>query len=55
MASRHGGGGGAIVNLSSVAARVGSPGEYVDYAAAKGAVDALTLGLSKDVARKVSG
>ena len=38
--------------MSSVAARVGSPGEYVDYAAAKGAVDALTLGLSKEVAEE---
>jgi NAD(P)-dependent dehydrogenase (short-subunit alcohol dehydrogenase family) len=50
MSTRRGGPGGAIVNVSSVAARVGSPGEYVDYAAAKGAVDALTLGLSKEVA-----
>jgi NAD(P)-dependent dehydrogenase (short-subunit alcohol dehydrogenase family) len=50
MSTRRGGAGGAIVNVSSVAARVGSPGEYVDYAAAKGAVDALTLGLSKEVA-----
>lgn len=52
MSTRHGGTGGAIVNVSSVAARVGSPGEYVDYAAAKGAVDALTLGLSKEVAEE---
>jgi len=52
MSTRHGGAGGAIVNVSSVAARVGSPGEYVDYAAAKGAVDALTLGLSKEVAEE---
>lgn len=52
MSMRHGGAGGAIVNVSSVAARVGAPGEYVDYAAAKGAVDALTLGLSKEVAEE---
>jgi NAD(P)-dependent dehydrogenase (short-subunit alcohol dehydrogenase family) len=52
MSTRHGGAGGAIVNVSSVAARVGSPGEYVDYAAAKGAVDAITLGLSKEVAEE---
>jgi NAD(P)-dependent dehydrogenase (short-subunit alcohol dehydrogenase family) len=50
MSTRRGGAGGAIVNVSSAAARVGSPGEYVDYAAAKGAVDSLTLGLSKEVA-----
>lgn len=50
MSTRHGGKGGAIVNVSSVAARLGSPGEYVDYAAAKGAVDTLTIGLSKEVA-----
>jgi NAD(P)-dependent dehydrogenase (short-subunit alcohol dehydrogenase family) len=52
MSTRRGGPGGAIVNVSSVAARVGSPGEYVDYAAAKGAIDALTLGLSKEVAEE---
>ena len=52
MSTRHGGPGGAIVNVSSVAARVGSPGEYVDYAATKGAVDSLTLGLSKEVAEE---
>jgi NAD(P)-dependent dehydrogenase (short-subunit alcohol dehydrogenase family) len=52
MSTKHGGSGGSIVNVSSVAARVGSPGEYVDYAAAKGAVDALTLGLSKEVAEE---
>lgn len=50
MSSRRGGAGGAIVNVSSVAARVGSPGEYVDYAASKGAIDTLTLGLSREVA-----
>ena len=50
MSFRHGGGGGAIVNVSSAAARLGSPGEYVDYAASKGAVDTLTLGLAREVA-----
>ena len=49
MSSRHGGSGGAIVNVSSGAARLGSPNEYVDYAASKGAVDTLTIGLSKEV------
>ena len=50
MSTRHGGTGGAIINLSSVAARIGAPAMYVDYAAAKGAIDTLTLGLSKEVA-----
>jgi NAD(P)-dependent dehydrogenase (short-subunit alcohol dehydrogenase family) len=50
MSTRHGGKGGAIVNISSVAATVGSPGEYVDYAASKGAIDTFTVGLSKEVA-----
>lgn len=50
MSTRHGGGGGAIVNVSSAASRLGSPDEYVDYAASKGAVDSLTLGLAKEVA-----
>lgn len=50
MSTRHGGAGGAIVNVSSVAARAGSPGEYVDYAASKGAVDTFTIGLAKEVA-----
>ncbi|PRX49173.1 NAD(P)-dependent dehydrogenase (short-subunit alcohol dehydrogenase family) [Prauserella shujinwangii] len=50
MSTRYGGAGGAIVNVSSVAARLGSPGEYVDYAASKGAVDTLTVGLSREVA-----
>jgi len=50
MSVRHGGQGGAIVNVSSVAARTGSPGEYVDYAASKGAVDTLTVGLAQEVA-----
>ena len=49
MSTRYGGTGGAIVNLSSAAARLGSPGEYVDYAAAKAAVDTLTIGLSREV------
>ncbi|MCH9647363.1 MAG: SDR family oxidoreductase [Deltaproteobacteria bacterium] len=50
MSTRHGGGGGAIVNVSSAAARLGSPGEYVDYAASKGAVDTFTVGLAQEVA-----
>jgi NAD(P)-dependent dehydrogenase (short-subunit alcohol dehydrogenase family) len=50
MSTRHGGRGGAIVNVSSMASRLGSPGEYVDYAASKGAIDALTIGLAKEVA-----
>ncbi|QMU79565.1 SDR family oxidoreductase [Streptacidiphilus sp. PB12-B1b] len=50
MSTRYGGRGGAIVNVSSAASRLGSPHEYVDYAASKGAVDTLTLGLSKEVA-----
>ena len=50
MSTRHGGSGGSIVNLSSAAARLGSPGQYVDYAAAKGAVDAFTVGMAKEVA-----
>jgi NAD(P)-dependent dehydrogenase (short-subunit alcohol dehydrogenase family) len=50
MSSKHGGRGGAIVNVSSAAARLGSPGEYVDYAASKGAIDTLTIGLSREVA-----
>ncbi|HTH78332.1 MAG TPA: SDR family oxidoreductase [Ramlibacter sp.] len=50
MSTRHGGEGGAIVNVSSAASRLGSPGQYVDYAAAKGAIDAFTLGLAKEVA-----
>ncbi len=50
MSSRHGGAGGAIVNVSSAASRLGSAGEYVDYAASKGAVDTLTIGLAREVA-----
>lgn len=50
MSTRHGGTGGAIVNVSSAAAYLGSPGEYVDYAATKAAVDTLTIGLGKELA-----
>ena len=50
MSPKHGGAGGAIVNLSSAAARLGSPGEYVDYAASKGAIDSFTVGLAKELA-----
>ena len=50
MSTRYGGAGGSIVNLSSMAARLGAPGEYVDYAASKGAVDTITVGLAKEVA-----
>jgi len=50
MSTRHGGQGGAIVNVSSMAARLGAPNEYVDYAASKGAIDSMTIGLSKEVA-----
>ena len=52
MTSKHGGKGGTIINLSSAAARLGSPGQYVDYAAAKGAIDAFTLGLAREVANE---
>ena len=50
MSTKHGGKGGSIVNLSSVAARVGAPGQYVDYASSKGAIDTFNLGLAKEVA-----
>ncbi len=50
MSTRHGGSGGVIVNVSSVASRLGSPNEYVDYAASKGAIDSMTVGLAKEVA-----
>jgi NAD(P)-dependent dehydrogenase (short-subunit alcohol dehydrogenase family) len=50
MSPRHGGKGGSIVNVSSVASRLGSAGEYVDYAASKGALDTFTIGLAKEVA-----
>jgi NAD(P)-dependent dehydrogenase (short-subunit alcohol dehydrogenase family) len=52
MSTARGGRGGAIVNVSSGAARLGSPGEYVDYAASKGAVDTLTIGLAREVAEE---
>jgi NAD(P)-dependent dehydrogenase (short-subunit alcohol dehydrogenase family) len=52
MSTRYGGDGGAIVNVSSGAARIGSPNEYIDYAASKGAIDTLTLGLAKEVAEE---
>jgi NAD(P)-dependent dehydrogenase (short-subunit alcohol dehydrogenase family) len=52
MSTRHGGSGGAIVNVSSGAARGGSPGEYIDYAASKGAIDTLTIGLAREVAQE---
>lgn len=50
MSPKHGGHGGSIVNVSSAASRIGSPGQYVDYASAKGAIDTFTLGLAKEVA-----
>jgi len=50
MSTAHGGVGGVIVNLSSAAARLGSPGEYIDYAASKGAIDTMTIGLAREVA-----
>lgn len=50
MSTKHGGAGGAIVNISSRAARLGSPNEYVDYAASKGAIDSFTIGLAREVA-----
>jgi NAD(P)-dependent dehydrogenase (short-subunit alcohol dehydrogenase family) len=50
MSTQHGGGGGSIVNVSSRAAVLGAPGEYVDYAASKAALDVLTLGLAREVA-----
>lgn len=52
LSTKHGGAGGAIVNVSSGAARLGSPGEYVDYAASKGAIDTLTIGLAGEVAQE---
>jgi len=52
MSIKHGGQGGAIVNVSSAASRLGSAGEYVDYAASKGAIDTLTIGLSREVAEE---
>jgi NAD(P)-dependent dehydrogenase (short-subunit alcohol dehydrogenase family) len=50
MSTRHGGSGGAVVNVSSAAARLGAPGRYVDYAACKGAIDTFTVGLAREVA-----
>lgn len=52
MSTKHGGNGGSIVNVSSAAARLGSAGEYVDYAASKGAIDTMTLGLAREVAEE---
>ena len=52
MSRRHGGAGGSIVNVSSIAATLGAPGEYVDYAASKGAIDTLTIGLAREVAEE---
>jgi NAD(P)-dependent dehydrogenase (short-subunit alcohol dehydrogenase family) len=52
MSTKHGGSGGAIVNVSSGASRLGSPGEYVDYAASKGAIDTFTIGLAQEVAQE---
>jgi NAD(P)-dependent dehydrogenase (short-subunit alcohol dehydrogenase family) len=52
MSTRHGGRGGTIVNVASAASRLGSPNEFIDYAASKGAVDAMTIGLAKEVARE---
>jgi NAD(P)-dependent dehydrogenase (short-subunit alcohol dehydrogenase family) len=50
MSTKHGGEGGVIVNVSSAASRLGSPNEFIDYAAAKGAVDSMTIGLAKELA-----
>ncbi len=50
LSTRHGGQGGTIVNLSSASAKIGAPGQYVDYAAAKGAIDSFTVGLAREVA-----
>ena len=52
MSTTHGGSGGAIVNVSSGASRLGAPGEYVDYAASKGAIDTFTIGLAQEVAQE---
>jgi NAD(P)-dependent dehydrogenase (short-subunit alcohol dehydrogenase family) len=52
LSYRYGGGGGGIVNVSSAAARLGGPGEYIDYAASKGAIDTFTIGLAKEVAEE---
>ncbi len=50
MSTKHGGTGGSIVNISSMAVKIGSPGQYVDYAASKAAIDTLTVGLAREVA-----
>ncbi|MFM1908440.1 MAG: hypothetical protein RLZZ591_2117 [Pseudomonadota bacterium] len=52
LSTLHGGPGGSIINVSSAAARLGSAGQYVDYAASKGAIDSLTVGLAKEVAQE---
>jgi len=52
MSTDFGGSGGAIINLSSAAARIGSPNEFIDYAASKGAIDTMTIGLAKEVAEQ---
>jgi NAD(P)-dependent dehydrogenase (short-subunit alcohol dehydrogenase family) len=52
MSTKYGGSGGAIVNVSSGAARLGSPGEYIDYAATKGAIDTMTIGLAREIAEE---
>ena len=52
MSLDHGGNGGSITNLSSAASRIGSPNEFIDYAASKGAIDTMTLGLSKEIAEE---
>ena len=52
MSTRHGGKGGSIVNLTSAAAKLGAPGQYVDYAASKGAIDSFTIGLAREVAEE---
>jgi NAD(P)-dependent dehydrogenase (short-subunit alcohol dehydrogenase family) len=52
MSTRHGGNGGTIVNVASAASRLGGPNEFIDYAASKGALDAMTIGLAKEVARE---
>merc|ERR1719235_858368 len=52
LSTARGGNGGVLVNISSAASRIGSPGEFVDYAGTKGAIDTLTLGLSKELAKE---
>ncbi|MGA4816546.1 SDR family oxidoreductase [Pseudomonas aeruginosa] len=55
LSTRHGGRGGSIVNVSSMASRLGSPNEYIDYAAAKGAIDSMTIGLARKWRRRYPG